>query len=95
MMLHRHSRGEDMPGICGQLAELLSTVQRPGDFYASGRVQILAPRLEVDGVGQVALPLLPVHARQLIWRPVGFAAVDRGPPAGWVYAGDLAEVGLV
>jgi hypothetical protein len=62
-----------MPGICGQLAELLSTVQRPGDFYASGRVQILAPRLEVDGVGQVALPLLPVQARQLI------AIADRAP----------------
>ena len=27
---------------------------------------MLAPRLEVEGVGQVALPLLPVQAEQLI-----------------------------
>jgi hypothetical protein len=62
-----------MPGICGQLADLLSTVQRPGDFYASGSMEILAPRLEVEGVGQIALPLLPVQARELI------AIADRAP----------------
>ncbi|HEX5998694.1 MAG TPA: 2OG-Fe(II) oxygenase [Hyphomicrobiaceae bacterium] len=55
-----------MPGICEELAELLSTVQRPGDFYATGRSAVLLPRLEIDGVGQVALPLLPVQAQQLI-----------------------------
>jgi hypothetical protein len=31
------------PGICAELAELLSTVQRPGDFFASGRLELLAP----------------------------------------------------
>jgi predicted 2-oxoglutarate/Fe(II)-dependent dioxygenase YbiX len=67
-----------MPGICGQLAELLSTVQRPGDFYASGRMEILAPRLEVEGVGQVALPLLPVQAQQLI-KIAERAPYGRGP----------------
>src|SRR5260370_30863624 len=55
-----------MPGICAELAELLSTVQRPGDFFASGRMELLPPRLTVDGVGQIALPLLPVQAEQLI-----------------------------
>jgi hypothetical protein len=55
-----------MPGICEKLAELLGRVQRPGDFYASGRLETLAPRLEVEGVGQVALPLLAVQAEQLI-----------------------------
>jgi hypothetical protein len=55
-----------MPDICVKLAELLSTVQRPGDFYATGRIETMAPRLEVEGVGQVALPLLPVQAEQLI-----------------------------
>jgi hypothetical protein len=55
-----------MPNICDDLAALLCTVDRPGTFYASGRIEMLAPRLEVEGVGQVALPLLPVQAGQLI-----------------------------
>jgi predicted 2-oxoglutarate/Fe(II)-dependent dioxygenase YbiX len=62
-----------MPGICEELAELLSTVQRPGDFFASGRLELQTPRLTVDGVGQIAFPLLPVQAAQLI------AAADRAP----------------
>jgi predicted 2-oxoglutarate/Fe(II)-dependent dioxygenase YbiX len=45
---------------------LLSTVQQPGDLYASGRLEFLAPRLTVEGVGQIALPLLPIQAEQLI-----------------------------
>jgi len=65
--------GIAMPGICGELAELLSTVQRPGDFFASGRLELLPPRLMVDGVGQIALPLLPVQAEQLI------ALAERAP----------------
>src|SRR5258708_37122728 len=62
-----------MPGICAELAELLSTVQRPGDFFASGRLELLPPRLTVDGVGQIACPLLPVQAEQLI------ALAERAP----------------
>jgi predicted 2-oxoglutarate/Fe(II)-dependent dioxygenase YbiX len=62
-----------MPGICDELAELLSTIQRPGDFYASGRLELATPRLTVDGVGQIALPLLPVQGEQLI------ALAERAP----------------
>jgi hypothetical protein len=62
-----------MPGICEKLAELLGTVQRPGDFYVSGRVDEPAPRLEVEGVGQVGLPLLAVQAEQRV------ATADRAP----------------
>ena len=62
-----------MPGICEELAELLRTVRRPGDFFASGRLELQTPRLTVDGVGQIALPLLPVQAEQLI------AAAERAP----------------
>src|SRR5262249_55415645 len=36
-------------------------------------VEMLAPRLEVTGVGVIALPLLPVQARELI------AAAERAP----------------
>ena len=62
-----------MPGICEELAELLSTVTRPGDYFASGRLELPAPRLTVDGVGEIALPLLPVQAGQLT------AVAERAP----------------
>jgi predicted 2-oxoglutarate/Fe(II)-dependent dioxygenase YbiX len=55
-----------MSDICDELSDLLRTVRRPGDFHASGRLEFLAPRLVVEGVGQIALPLLPVQAEQLI-----------------------------
>ncbi len=55
------------------IATLLSSVQRPGDFYATGTVDMHPPRLAVDGVGTVALPLLPIQAEQLI------AVAERAP----------------
>jgi len=54
-----------MTSITTQLVELLSTVRRPGDFCTSGTIELLAPSLEVEGVGPVALPLLPLQAEQL------------------------------
>jgi len=62
-----------MSTITTELAELLSTVERPGDFYATGTTEIFAPNLEVEGVGPIALPLLPVQAQQLI------AVAERAP----------------
>ena len=62
-----------MSFIAAELAALLSTVRRPGDFYVSGTTEMLTPRLEVDGVGLIALPLLPVQAEQLI------AVAERAP----------------
>jgi predicted 2-oxoglutarate/Fe(II)-dependent dioxygenase YbiX len=62
-----------MSSIATELAELLSTVQRPGDFFASGTIELPAPRLEVDGVGVVALPLLAMQAEQLV------AVAERAP----------------
>lgn len=59
--------------IAQELAETLRTIRRPGDFYTSGTAEIFAPRLEVDGVGAVSLPLLPVQAEQLI------AVAERAP----------------
>lgn len=55
-----------MMTITQELAEILDDVDRPGDFFASGRAEFLAPRLEVEGVGPIALPLLPTQAKQLI-----------------------------
>jgi predicted 2-oxoglutarate/Fe(II)-dependent dioxygenase YbiX len=55
-----------MASLTTELAEILGTVQRPGDFYTTGTTDIFAPRLDVAGVGPIALPLLPVQAQQLI-----------------------------
>ena len=59
--------------ITTDLAAVLSTVSRPGDFFVSGMTELLAPLLEVDGVGPVALPLLPIQAEQLV------AVAERAP----------------
>src|SRR3954454_10353409 len=55
-----------MSMITADLAAVLGKVRRPGDFFAAGITELLAPLLEVEGVGPVALPLLPVQARELI-----------------------------
>ena len=62
-----------MSSITTDLATVLSTVRRPGDFFASGTTELLAPLLKVDGVGPVALPLLPMQAEQLL------AVAERAP----------------
>jgi hypothetical protein len=62
-----------MSSIASGLSSLLSTVLRPGDFFVSGTVEHAAPRLEVDRVGVVALPLLPMQAEQLV------AVAERAP----------------
>ena len=55
-----------MSTITADLASLLATVLRPGDFYTSGTTELLPPALRVDGVGPVALPLLQMQAEKLI-----------------------------
>ena len=55
-----------MSSLAEQLATLLGQVRRPGDFYATGTVDIHPPRLEVEAVGPIALPLLPTQAEQII-----------------------------
>lgn len=55
-----------MPSLASEIAAALSQAQRPGDFYASGTLDMHPFRLEVDGIGPIALPLLPAQAEQLI-----------------------------
>jgi len=62
-----------MSSLVPELAAVLGTVRRPGDFFASGTAELLTPMMEVDGVGPIALPLLPVQAEQLI------AVAERAP----------------
>ncbi len=52
--------------LTAALADLLDGVRRPGDFFAAGTTELLAPSLEVEGVGRIALPLLPAQARALV-----------------------------
>src|SRR2546430_4539131 len=66
-MTPREKKGrQGMASLTTALAEILHTVQRPGDFYTTGTTDIFAPRLDVAGVGPIALPLLPVQAQQLL-----------------------------
>ncbi|MFM8333317.1 MAG: 2OG-Fe(II) oxygenase [Candidatus Methylumidiphilus sp.] len=62
-----------MPCFPTQLANLLSEIKHPGRFYAAGAAEIYAPSLQVEGVGPVALPLLPLQAEQLV------AVAERAP----------------
>ena len=49
-----------------RLCPTLGTVRRRGDFFVSGTTELLAPLLEVDGVGPITPPLLPIQAEQLV-----------------------------
>ena len=89
-----------MSSITTKLAELLSTVRRPGDFYVSGTIELLAPRLHVEGVGQIALPLLPMQATQLVAvaerAPYGRGAqtvLDTEVRRTWQIAADQVKIG--
>ncbi|MBE0436624.1 MAG: 2OG-Fe(II) oxygenase [Methylomicrobium sp.] len=62
-----------MPAITEQLFECLSDIQTPGNFYATGSIDVFPPSLKVDGVGRISLPLLPEQAELLI------AAAERAP----------------
>lgn len=52
--------------FASDFASCLTTVRRSGDFWVSGTALLGLPSLEVDGVGPIALPLLPLQAEQLI-----------------------------
>jgi hypothetical protein len=55
------------------LATLLGEVERPGDFCATGTVDMHPPRIQVDGVGALSLPLLAAQAEALV------AQADQAP----------------
>jgi predicted 2-oxoglutarate/Fe(II)-dependent dioxygenase YbiX len=55
-----------MPDLAQSFADILAAVQRPGGFHVAGSFDIHPPRLEVTGVGPIALPLLPVQAEALL-----------------------------
>jgi predicted 2-oxoglutarate/Fe(II)-dependent dioxygenase YbiX len=55
-----------MSSIATALLNCLRSVERPGDFCVGGLRDVFMPALDVDGVGRIALPLLPVQAERLV-----------------------------
>lgn len=55
-----------MSSIGAALLNCLHSIERPGDFCAGGTREIFMPTIDVDGVGRIAFPLLPVQAEQLV-----------------------------
>ncbi|POZ50203.1 2OG-Fe(II) oxygenase [Methylovulum psychrotolerans] len=62
-----------MPPITEQLFQLLQGVDCPGNYYTTGIIETFPPLIEVEGVGRVALPLLPAQVEPLV------AAAERAP----------------
>ena len=88
-----------MPSITAKLASALSSVRRPFAFAVSGRAELLAPDLHVEGVGTIALPLLPVQARELVAlaerAPFGRGSetlVDTDVRRTWQFAADRVRI---
>ena len=57
------------------LLKSLRSIERPGDFCVGGTREIFMPTIDVDGVGRVAFPILPVQAERL-------AAIAEAAPYG-------------
>lgn len=62
----------DHDPILKTLPAILATVDRSGDFYGTGAVDLPVVRLSVDGVGPISLPIPPAQAEAL--RAVSVAA---------------------
>jgi predicted 2-oxoglutarate/Fe(II)-dependent dioxygenase YbiX len=52
--------------ICDDLASCLSEVKVPGDYCTTGSFRFALPKLSVEGVGSIALPLSASQAKLLI-----------------------------
>jgi hypothetical protein len=83
-----------------EIARLLAEVSRPGDFFASGRAEFPLPRIEVEAIGPIALPLLPDQAKALIKvatrAPYGSGAetvVDTNLRRTWQIGADQVRIG--
>jgi len=55
-----------MSSIGTTLLNSLRSVERPGDFCVGGIREIFTPTIDVDGVGRIAFPILPVQAERLV-----------------------------
>jgi hypothetical protein len=55
-----------MPEAAEQLLDLLASLDEASQFCTSGMLAPVLPGLEVEGVGDVGLPIGPIQAQQLI-----------------------------
>ena len=55
-----------MSSIGTTLLDSLRSVERPGDFCVGGIREIFMPTIDIDGVGRIAFPILPVQAERLV-----------------------------
>ena len=83
-----------MASLPTELAEILHTVQRPGDFYTTGTTDIFAPRLEVAGVGPLALPQTVINWATTVCPCEGYNAsgLDRAAKAQASHPGRQGRV---
>jgi hypothetical protein len=55
-----------MSSIGAELLDCLKSVERAGDFCVGGVRDIFMPAIDVEGVGRIAIPLLPAQAERLV-----------------------------
>jgi len=55
-----------MSSIGTTLLNSLRSIERPGDFCVGGIREIFMPTIDIDGMGRIALPILPVQAERLV-----------------------------
>ncbi len=55
-----------MSSIGTKLLNSLRSVERPGDFCVGGIREIFMPTIDVQGVGRISFPILPVQAERLV-----------------------------
>src|ERR1700719_4095755 len=55
-----------MSPIAAALLDCLRSVERPGDFCVGGMREVFMPAIDVDGVGRIAFPILPMQVERLV-----------------------------
>jgi hypothetical protein len=89
-----------MPSIGDALINSLRSVERPGDFCVGGLREIFMPTIDVDGVGRIAFPILPVQVERLVAiaeaAPYGRGeetVIDRGVRRTWQIDSGKVRIG--
>jgi hypothetical protein len=59
------------------LEDLLSGVERPGDFFVSGKLEAPMPKVEVEGVGVLSFPVPAAQIKEIIPQSGHLMAVAR------------------
>ena len=82
------------------LSALISSVNRPGEYCVQGRMSVPIPRIEVEGVGVLSVPVPPAQASALVAcaesAPYGRGQetiVDRSVRNCWQVARDAVRLG--